>query len=264
MNVFNKSILILIVLLFTSCEQKSVTIDFNENINIGFMETFNDQGKKEFLLFCGPEQNCYCMEAELLYRYFRFGSNIECNLLEIQIPKGCHDNYGKASASIMLGSLPNGKYNIRINTKENSNTAILNITDTAYCVKIDRNDNINLIWGHYRRVFNNTLWGAFSYNTENELNKGLSLIDTLTALGAQPTTLEDGDYSFFSIENGKPIKSLVQIVPHSYSGKEIAFVFDYNFDDEKLKILLTKYIHTSGDLYIMVRSGKGFSFYNWR
>jgi hypothetical protein len=262
MNSFTKSIFI--VLILASCEQKKETIEIIENINMGFMETFNNKGKKEFQLFFSTEQNCHCMDAKLLYKYFRFGNNIECNLLEIQVPEGCNEKYGIPVVRLLIGSPPNGRYNLRINTKGKSNTAILNITDTAFCVNFERNYNINLVGGHNRRIFDNTLWGAFSYNTESELTTGLALIDSLNALGAQSTSLEDGDYGFFSIKNGKANKSLDYIVPRFYPGKETAFVFDYNFDDEKLTKLLTKYKNQYGNLYIMVRTGKGFSFFSWR
>ena len=257
--------LITFLIFLTCCEKDMNSFNFTENINVGLMEIFDDNHQKVFTMRLVPSQNCHCMnKGEIIYSFIKLGNLFNINLQEIQIPKGCNDGHGTPFADIVLGSLSNGIYDIQVNTKSNYNKALLTVTDTAYRVTIKIQENVNLIWGHYRRVFDNTLWGAFCYNTDSELKTGLSLIDSLTSLGAQPTTLEDGEYSFFSIENGKAILPLSFIVPHLYPGKEIAFAFDYRFADEKLTSLLTKYIYKSGDLYLIVRTGKGFSFYNWR
>jgi hypothetical protein len=241
------------------------SFNFTENINVGLMESFDDNNQKVFRMVFEPSQNCHCKnKGELIYSFIKLGNSFNINLQEIQIPKDCNDKYGTPFADVILGSLSNGIYNIQVNTKSNYNAALLTVTDTAYHVTMNIQENLNLFNSNYRRVFDNTLWGALCYNTDSELKTGLSLIDSLTSLGARPTTLKDGDYSFFSIKNGKAILPLAFIVPHLYPGKEIAFAFDYSFADEKLTSLLTKYIYTSGDLYIMVRTGKGFRFYNWR
>lgn len=253
------------LLLFTCCEKDVNTFNFTENITVGLAETFNSNRQKTFLLRIAPSQNCHCMDkGELIYTYFKLGNSFNVNLLEIQIPKGCNDKYGMPYADIDLGSLSKGSYNIQVNTKSNFNSAFLTITDTAYRVTMKIKENVDLVWGHYRRVFDNSLWGGFCYNSTSELNKGLSLIDSLISMGAQPTSLKDGDYFFFSLLNGKPDLSMSTYVPHYFMGKEINFIFDYNADDERIKNLMARYKYTDGDLYIKVQTGKGFVNYNWR
>jgi hypothetical protein len=266
MNTVNKIFLILILLSFTKCESDSVrTLSISENVVIILSERFSDNQKKEFYIRFGLLQNCHCVnEGHLDYRFVRYGHSFDFKLKEIQIPDDCNDSFGSPFAETNLGALENGEYEIKVKVRSDINSGTLTVTDTSYCLTMTNIRNVELRGSHFRRIFENTLWGGFCYSTDAELEMGLSLVDSLKVLGVHPTTLEFGDYFFFTFFDGKPDLRMYGYVPHYYVNKEIGFIFDYNFSDDKIKNLMDKYKNLGGNLYIKVATGKGLSLYNWR
>jgi hypothetical protein len=267
-TVFRKKLsivpLIIILLLLVCCEKDITTFNITENVSMGLAERFNIENQKVFSMRLVPKQNCHCMYGgELLYRYNKFGNSLNFSLLEIQIPKDCKDSYGMPYAEIDLGSLSNGTYDIKVESKSSENLAVLTITDTAYCVTMKSSETIDLMWGHFRRVLANSLWVGFCYSNDTELNSGLSFIDSLKSFGVTPTTLEYGDYLFFSYFKGKTDLKMSGYAPHYYF-KEIGFVYDYNFSDNKITNLMDKFKNAGGNLFIHIGTGKGLNLYNWR
>jgi len=266
MKICNKILLILFLLILTKCEGDTYNkIDFTENVTIALAEKFFDFQRKEFFVNFLPKQNCHCMnDGQLDYSFAIDDNTFDFNLKGIQIPEDCKDSYGCPYAQTNIGALANGTYNINVNIGSSKNKGVLSVTDTAFCLTMTKIENLELIWGHFRRVFDNTLWGGFCYSTDTELEMGLSLLDSLNTLGVQPTTLEYGDYFFFTFFNGKPDLRMYGYVPHYYANKEIGFIYNYNFSDEKIKNLMDKFKNLSENLYIKIATGKGSSFYNWR
>lgn len=251
-------------LLLLSCEGDMNTIDFTENIGMGFYERLNQNNQKTFIIILAPEQNCHCLSGgELVNKHYRFGNTFVFNLYGIRIPKGCNDDYGMPYIDIDLGALPNGDYELQFNSSH-CGIASLYITDTAYQVTMKRPENIDIMWGNARRFYDNTLWVEFYYSTPAELNKGLSLIDSLHTLGVKPSTLGDGYYFYFTKKGDNTVPNMRSYVPYTAPGHDIGYIFDYNFDDSKIKTLMENYRYTDGNLFITIETGKGTSIYSWR
>lgn len=265
MKICKKIPFIAILLLLISCEGDIKNIDITGDVLMGLAERFKIGSEKVFSMRFVTRQNCQCMyEGEFLYRYHKLGNSLYFDLVGIEVPEDCNDEYGSPFAEIDLGILSNGIYSIQVNLGSHNNSSNLTISDTAFSVTMIKSENVQLMWGNFRRVFNNTLWGGFCYNTDIELSKGLSLIDSLNTLGVQPSTLEDGDYLFFSKQGNKVDLKMSQYVPRYYFNKEIGFVFNYDFNDQKIMDLMTKFKYTDGDFYIKIATGKGTNLYNWR
>lgn len=258
-----KLLLVIILLFLINCEKNYETIQIPGVVSMGLAERFTPESQKIFSLRLVVDQNCHCTKGNFRYRYQKFGNSLYFDLLGLELPDGCNEKYGSPYAEINLGSLTNGVYSIKINSKTHSSMAFLTITDTAFNVSMEKSYNIRLMWGHFRRVFDNTLWGGFSYNTDSELSKGLSFIDSLNALGVKPSTLENGDYMFFLKQSEKIDLKMWQYVPHSYM-KEIGFVYNYDFNDQKIINLINKFKFRDGNLYIKIATGKGANLYNWK
>lgn len=265
MKALYKLLAVLILFLILKCEKDThKRIDIEGNVVVILYENFSNSSAKEFYIRFAPLQNCHCYTKGILnLNYVRFGDSYDFNIKDIRIPEDCDEPYSCPVAEKNIGSLSSGNYNFRLKVAGVRNDGILSVTDTAYSLNLAQN-NIEVRGSHFRRVFPNTIWGGFSYYTESEYQMGLALIDSLKALGVQPSSLKYGDYYFFTYLNGQPNLNMYNYVPVFNHGKEIGFVYDYAFSEDKLSSLLNKFKTIGTNLYVVVATGKGFRFYSWR
>jgi hypothetical protein len=171
----------------------------------------------------------------------------------------CFTAIGPASATVDLGTLSNGTYNLQLSDTSLNNVGTLIVTNEKFEI------NIGNSWFAQKtlnRIPQNTIWGIIGYHHQSTVPIVESFINSLIALDAVEQTYLSGHYSEFDIDNNGQI-----VQPGENSGYWYAksFIFNYSGNSSAIENLVRQFAEDYGEDYLAIRvyNDKGEFFYSW-
>jgi hypothetical protein len=200
-----------------------------------------------------------CINYSLITNSTTTDDKISVEVFGINAPTVCLTAIGPASSAIPVTSIQNKTYDIEFKIGTNISTGKLICTSNEF--KLQMNDllQIKINGPVLKRVPVNTIWGTVGYHNSTSIDEVNKFINSIKAAGASEVTLEDGNYNYFEIENGK-------IKEPTNSGYWFTKTFIYKFSGDKnlIRSIVKDYGKNVGDLLsITVHGDKGEEFLGW-
>jgi hypothetical protein len=189
-----------ISLLFSSCEKDEIETIPLESVSGEVLEMV-DYGDKIFNLVFASDIDTYPLTYVIRNQVSISGDQINVNLIDIQ--KDGHDDInvikGQVTATIELGTLSEGLYNLQVNVGETTNDGILNITGEQVILDFSAPEKLTILHDTLNRIPFGTVWGYCGYQNSNNAYLATEFINGLDAIGATPAELAPGYYGYFSV-----------------------------------------------------------------
>jgi len=245
-----------------SCNRKdlSIYLDIDSKINISMVEILG-HSQKTLQFSCRTEQLYTCNNSHFDIVYRQSSNSIDISFKGIIIPVNCSTLAGPAFATIDLGALSNGVYNLNLSVGEVTHTGELIVSSDSYRVNYDDNPAFNFSNSPFNKTPEHTIWGTIGYYRVQDASALVQeFIDNLINLGAEKKSYIPGNYTSFNIdEKGDIVKSNESSV---YLFAQ-SFIFNYSGDITDVEQLVKQYTDSQGDMSIRVYTDKGVSFLSW-
>lgn len=200
-----------------------------------------------------------CINYALLTSSTMTTEKISVEVFGINAPKVCFTALGPACSVVPVANTQNKTYDIEFKIGTNISTGKLICTSNEFKLQMNDQLQIKINGPVLKRVPVNTIWGTVGYHNSTSIDKVNEFINSIKSAGASEVTLEDGNYNYFEIENGK-IKEPIN------SGYWFTKTFVYKFSRDKnlIKSIIKDYSQNFGDLMsISVYGDMGEEFLGW-
>lgn len=200
---------------FSSCEKDKIETIPLESVSGEVLEMV-DYGDKVFNLVFLSDLDTYPLSYVIRNQVSISGDQINVNLIDIE--KDGHDDVnvikGQLTATIALGTLSEGLYNVQINVGGSMNEGTLNITGDQVVLDFSATEKLTILHDTLNRIPFGTVWGYCGYQNSNNAYLATAFIDGLDGLGAVPAELTPGYYGYFSIGDSS---TFVQPIDQGFS-----------------------------------------------
>lgn len=254
--------LLVLVTILSSCNLDSlkdpvVVAEVNNEFEIGLWEELAPFGKNfYFNINTIEEYDCenYSIDYNLIKKFREF--NI--SLADIQEPGDCQEGTNFATASLDLGTLSNGFYELNIDLKNTViNQGQLTVSSDSYLIEMEDAKGISFLQHELLRVPDFTLWGHVSYGEamEQAADDFIAQLDSIS----HSKVLKKGYYGYFSVEEENSNKIVLPDAPTGDAYK--TFLFHYEGQDTPLSELVEQFRNEYGDsiqIELMNDQGKTF------
>ena len=233
-------------------------LSINSEIKIDMIESL-DSSKRVLKLICLTSQCYSCCNYYINNTCNISTENIDINFNNILVPTICLTQPGPAKATIRVGTLSVGTYNLGIKVGNNKISGKLIVTADAYKIMLDKSNDVKVISSILLRVPQNTIWGGIGYHIKQSDSLAQSFIDSLKYYGAIFQKLQVGNYGHFVID------STGQIIDknHGYYFHK-PFILKYPNSISILKGLVNNYgAKYNSILNIMLYSSQGDIYRSW-
>jgi len=230
------------------------------------------KGPASLLLHCSTEK-MYPALYPIVVDYRQSSGNIVIWFLGVNTAGPAPAAIGPASATVDLGALDNGTYNLTLSNplsnRMTTYTGVLTVSSGSYRIDLDDNPDFCFTNNPLNKTPENTIWGEIFGIGGPELPPPLqSFLDELVNLGATAGTYSPGYYYGFQIDSSGNISLPPRLVTALYSYFDKAFIFHYSGDTAPLEQLVKKYAQYARDqgmagLEITLYTDKGERFLSW-
>jgi len=238
-------------------------LPIDSKILITFAETLSSSGRS-FLMRARTERIYACVNYRLRYDLTRSGSNMRVLFHDVTIGAVCFTATGPATASLDLGDLPSGTYSFIFQAPTGTTRTDLRVDDDAYTVASVQGESVVFPSPVLRRIPDDTIWGLIGYlghPWEAPFDSlADSFLDSLAAAGADPITLEPGDYGDFWVDSTGAMKW--PGTTGYYDARP--YVLRYDGDYQRLGEIIATFGRTQGQyLSIRLLTWKGDTYATW-
>jgi hypothetical protein len=147
-------------------------------------------------------KNQECLNYSIESSISRKNNNIEINLIKLLAPLNCDAGSGPAKATLDLGALPNGTYQVTVKLgKVIPSTGRLLVSTSSFFLSLPSAIGFRLGNNTLLRIPEQTLWGYLSYEAGQQslVNQFLNEFNAIS----QDAELAKGYYGYFNLaENG--------------------------------------------------------------
>jgi len=244
-----------------SCNRKNfgAYLDIDSEINIKMIEVLGQHKKLQLDVQTERSYTCDHYYIDIVHRQSL--NSIDISFERIIIPDDCKAILKPASATIDLGPLSDGVYNLNLSVGEVTHTGELIVSSDSYRVDFEDNPAFNFTNTSFNKTPEHTIWGTIGYYRVQDASALIQeFIDDLIDLGAEKRSYIPGYYNRFTIgENGDIVKSNESSV---YLFAQ-SFIFNYSGDIAKVEQLVKQHTDYQGDMSIRVYTDKGEAFLSW-
>jgi hypothetical protein len=201
-----------------------------------------------------------CSNFSIMYRLSVSTQLIQVDFLGIDLPPICLTALGPATATMNLGSLSNGSYQLILTSNGSVTGSQLIVSDDFF--KVINPDGIQTKFRRTEllRVPPRTIWGLIGYRNIAMHPLVQSFLDSVQNLGAQRQDFTHGYYGYFEIDQSGNITFPIMI---GYP-QERSFIYQYAGDPLALRDIVQSYATSARDsMQIRLYTAKGDAFYSW-
>ena len=244
------------LLILSSCSKKgeidfdSVDVNVDSKINIRMVEIY-DKSPRTFQFQCFTEKIYPCVNYPIIVVSQQSSSSIDISFKGVIATDFCLASLGPASASIDLGALNIGTYNLTLHNGLFRQTGKLVVSSERYDVDFGNNPAFCFTNSILNRISEHTIWGNIGNRNQSLVQ---SFITALMNVGATKKRYHPGDYREFEIDKNGDI-----VQGDKDSGYSFIFHYSGNIADVEL---LVKQFGTE-QTYISVYTDKGEKFLSW-
>lgn len=250
---------LLLVLLICGCRKDISPGPIDSTIHLRMWETLDSTGR-ELRFECSTAKSYGCCNYEIGHAMEQEAGKINIEFGGIIVPYMCLTSIGPATATIELGSLSNGTYDLDIQLQDQYEHGQLVVAPGAYAIHIGESRQLLVDIPILNRVPAETIWGNIGYHSSTTAPLVQTFIDSLQLLGATPQGYQAGEYGYFRIDgNG-------QIMPPENAGHyfDRPYILTYTGGSTALKELVRRYGAAHGDeMSITLNTAKGERFMSW-
>lgn len=213
-------------LLFISCsDEDEKTFPFS-HLHLNFFEHFHPN-EREMVFFLQTNETFPCNNFLISTSVEQTPGVLEIHADNLDIPNICITSIGPATRSLFLGETDQLPRKVIFWVKEDKHDFDMNIHQGFINVKrhSEAIGRLSFSRDTLMRIPDNTVWGYVVKEKEKKVHSREKLMDEFMAHGAQPLTLEDGDYHYFEVEEE-------DVVFHSHDLNEKTQGFAFWFDKE--------------------------------
>ncbi|HEY6553678.1 MAG TPA: hypothetical protein VI669_09990, partial [Vicinamibacteria bacterium] len=183
---------------------ESTGISIDSRILITPSERLSD-GSRALVLKCRTERPYSCINYRIPFTVVRQGATVLVSFGKISLSGSvCLAAAGPATCAIDLGALAEGTYSLVFNSSTGNTRFDLLVEQGAYTVTPRQGSGVAFSPATLRRIPDETIWGLIGYvgpaGGPFDSLAG-SFLDSLEAHGAEPVTLEPGEYGEFLIDS---------------------------------------------------------------
>ena len=237
-------------------------VNVDSKINIRLVEIY-DKSPRTLQLRFATEKMYPCANYPIIVSSQQLSNNIDISFKGVVNNIGiCLTAIGPATATINLGALSNGTYNLNFYNGNVKHTGKLIISSDSYAINFANNELFNFTNAPLNRIPEHTIWGTIGYHKQETSSLVQSFIDALINLGAEKKAYNPGYYNEYVIDTNGDI-----VQPGENSGYWFArsFIFHFSKDIANVEQLVKQYARDYGNdyMYISVYTDKGEQFLSW-
>jgi len=199
----------------------------------------------------------YDNQIKLSWRKTQMGFDV---LFQGVLETGMLTAIGPATATINLGALNTGTYQLTLRNEQETFKGQLFVVNDKYTIRLNSNSGFQVQNSPLNRIPDNTIWGLVGYHTEETTPLVQSFFSELIELGVMKKSFAPGDYNRFQIDKDGDIIN--------YNGGywfNQAFIFYYSEDSSELDKFLKQWSELHGTtMSIRIYTAKGEQFFSWR
>jgi hypothetical protein len=193
---------------FVSCSQDPLgpdpLVDVPNTFNIRLIEQLDSTGKA-FSLEVTTIEFQDCMEKSVDFNLSQSYNAVLVSLNDIITPDECPDGSAPARSTVLLKDLEIRTYTIDINLKNTvKNTGTLTVLPDQFILEMETEDGFQVLNPELWRIPERTIWGSFSYATEDMAVVVQNFLADLESL-CEENTFPEGDYGHFYVVNSESI-----------------------------------------------------------
>lgn len=223
---FRISSIILTIVLFAACKREKAdkigladTEPVPAGINIKPVPPVTMYNQDEpFSILCETEKQYGCANYAINYTKRQEGNIINITFNHIEKPAICLTAIGPAKATIPIGDIAPGSYELRFAISDMLASCQLIVTPGSYELKANTTGLVNIALHKVMRIPAHTLWGEMWDHTGDDIQPIYQKVDSgLRATGATPVQLPAGNYWHFTVgANGAPVTQTPGAVSYCY------------------------------------------------
>ena len=241
-------------------EKSGHDVSIDSKINIRMTETI-DTSPRTFQLNCSTTKIYPHTGYPLIVAHQLSTNNIDLSFKGVVEGSPGFAVLSPANATINLGAINSGTYNLNLYNGNVKRKAKLIISADSYEISLDNNSHFQFTNTTLNKIPEHTIWGTIGYNEQQTSSIAQSFLDELMALGAEKKSYNPGHYQEFEIgKNGK-------IVPPTESGYYYAqsFIFNYSGDIANIEQLFKRNAneYKTAHLSVSVYTDKGEKLLSW-
>lgn len=234
-----------------------VVAEVNDEFHIDLWENLSPFGSSlVFKIQTIEEFECknYSINYNVVPKFREFSISLN----EIQEPGDCEQGINTARASINLGTLTPGFYQLNIDLKNTVfNQGQLTVSSERYLIEMEDAKGINFVRRELFRIPGNTIWGYIAYADGAEPIAD-DFIHQLEGL-SQSKSLKKGYYGYFSVENDNSDQIIFPQLSIAQDFKP--FLFHYDSPESEIAELVDHFRADYGqDIQISLTNDEGRSF----
>ncbi|MCB0640471.1 MAG: hypothetical protein KDC44_02490 [Phaeodactylibacter sp.] len=230
-----------------------VVVDVPLTFELDLFEQLDTLQNKLQLLAHTVEIQEDCINNTIDYTLDRREGKISISLNDIKAAEDCIEGQGPASATVNIGYLIPGQYDIEINLRNTVvNTGVLVVDHAFFYLSMHSIDGITLLNEQLYRIPGNTIWGYVSYDDHGLVDAANAFLSELTAM-TYPFDYPEGYYGHFKLGSNASI-DLLQPSTDAYSTSMVRLLTGERQD---LENLIETYQNEHTGLQIRLWDGQG-------
>jgi hypothetical protein len=241
------------LLLLESCAKlnsKEVIVDVDKEFTIQPWERLDEfGGGLQFNV--ATLKNEECGGTGINYDARNIGNKIKVTLLNLSYPTNCALTT-PARDTVKMPSMPsNSTFDLEINLKDVViNTGKLRVEEGKFTVEMSSENGIIMQSKQVLRVPQNAFWGILANDNGND-KVATQMLDSLKTI-ATPISMVNGDYGYFSVENGN---ITVKTAPILTKPNQKAVLFRLN-NKTALPNVIQNFRATGLEMWLLTSEGK--------
>jgi hypothetical protein len=232
-NIYMKSIvmrkiyvLALVIPLLSSClddgnEDKS---EVGSDVQIEMYEEVSAD-PNALLLLSMTEQVFSCSNYQIAATTQITEDAIIIDYTGIVVPNGCITSQGPAFSKDLF-AVEEGTYRLELRVDDELNEGTLEVNDSLFAITMTSSPSVDILTDTLLRIPDGLYWGSIAYYDQADVDLVDSFVDSLNQMPIEMSTLKDGNYGYFELENQQ-----IEVTPPD-GGYARGIYFKYIGDDE--------------------------------
>ena len=243
--------------LISSCNpdetDPGIVVDVPLTFEVDLFETLDTlQNKLQFLAYTIEIQE-NCINDTIDFTLERREGKISVSLNDIQPAADCIEGEGPATATVPIGFLIPGQYDVEINLRNTVvNTGTLLVDEEYFYLNMYTIDGIKLLHQQLYRIPEDAVWGYLGYSDPGLETAAQAFISEMSDF-VSPFDYPVGYYGHFRLNSAGNIELISTPATPLYN--EIVYLLED--EREQLESLIETYRDSYPDLQIRIFDGKG-------
>lgn len=258
-NTLKITAIVLLVVTTIGCEKNGTHKGIDSEINIRMVEIF-DKSPRTLQMYFSTTKIYPCCNYPIDLSWKNTSNTINISFKGVIETNLCLTALGPATATIDLGALNNGTYQLNFQNGEVRYSGQLVVSSDNYTVNLSTNPAVNVTNSPLRKIPEHTIWGLVGYHKEETLPLVQSFFTALMELGATKKSFNPGYYTEFEIDKNGEIALMGN---HGYWFAQ-AFIFHYSGNISDLDELLKQWSFEYNErMSISINTDNGERFLSW-